>query len=85
MTGVEKSYTEYLKGVASFGLSMRVHYWISYRLFGGELSNYLVLPVAASLATVVAIYFGLKRYWYSATGIVFLHYVYMPLTGSLST
>lgn len=71
MTDVVKSFPVYLEKMASYGLPMRVHYWISYRLFGGELPDYLILPVAASLATVVVIYVGLNRYWRTATGIVF--------------
>lgn len=71
MTDVEKPFSEYLKKMASYPLPMRVHYWVSYRLFGGGLSDYLILPVAASLATVLVIYVGLLSYWRSATGIVF--------------
>ena len=71
MSGVEMPFFEYLAKMAGIQLPMIVHYWVSYRLFGGELSDYLILPVAASLATVVVIYVGLNRYWTSATGIVF--------------
>jgi 4-amino-4-deoxy-L-arabinose transferase-like glycosyltransferase len=69
MMGVEKPFSVYSSG--GYGLPHYLHYWISYRIFGNSLYGYLVLPLLCSLATVVVVYRGLRRYWNSSTGVCF--------------
>ena len=77
MQGVEKPLPEYIKTVG-FGVPLHVHYWVSYRVFGGSLTGYLVLPLISSLATLLVIYFGIRRQWgQAAWGVCFLTLAFM--------
>jgi hypothetical protein len=69
MRGIEKSFAEYSEVTASFAFPLRVHYWFSYRIFGGSLAGYQALPVFSSILTVVVVYWGIRRYWHSAEGV----------------
>lgn len=70
MMGVDKPFSEYYR-ISGFGFPLIVHYWLSYRVFGGSLSGYLVLPLMSGLATLLVVYYGLRRYWYATSGICF--------------
>jgi hypothetical protein len=72
MTDVDKSFQNFSNTMHSFGFSLRVHYWISYRLFGGKLSDFLIFPVIASLAALLIVYFGLNRFFNNVPGMAFV-------------
>ncbi|RLC93364.1 MAG: hypothetical protein DRI40_08875, partial [Chloroflexi bacterium] len=60
MRGVEEPFGEFAQA-AAFHLPLLVHYWVSYRLFGGNLSDYLILPLIAGLGSLVVFCFGIRR------------------------
>jgi len=70
MFGVEESFAEY-SDIYPFHFPLEVHYWLSYRVFGGSLWGYLVLPVVSSLGTLLVVYWGLRHYWHSNLSIWF--------------
>ncbi len=63
MTDIELPFSSFVSSTDNFALPMRVHYWISNRLFGGEFQQYLILPVLASMLTLIALFAGLALYW----------------------
>jgi len=77
MQGVEKPLLEYIR-TSDFGIPLMVYYWVSYRVFGSSLTGYLVLPLISSLATLLVIYFGIKKQWgQAAWGVCFLTLAFM--------
>lgn len=63
MTDIELPFTRFVNSTENFALPMRVHYWISNRLFGDEFQHYLILPVLASMLTLIVLFAGLTLYW----------------------
>ena len=71
MIGVEKPFSEYSM-ISGYSLPLKIHYWVSYRVLGSSLFGYMLLPLLSSLATLLVVYWGLRRYWHSTLGICFL-------------
>lgn len=64
MKGVEQSFFHYLSSFSgSYTLSQVIPYWLVYRLFGNHIYGYLVLPVTVSIATLIVVYWGIKKIW----------------------
>ncbi len=63
MFDVEKSFGEYTKTISAVALPERIHYWLTFRLHGGELYHYLWWPIAANLLTIVTFYVGGRIYF----------------------
>ena len=70
MIGVEKPFSEYSM-ISGFSLPLKIHYWVSYRVLGSSLFGYMLLPLISSLATLLVVYWGLRRYWHSTLSICF--------------
>lgn len=70
MMDVEKSLPSYVDGrTGCYSLSLLVHYWLSYRLFGGSLIAYRTMSLVASIALLLLTTLCLRRFWPSEKGI----------------
>lgn len=61
MSGVEKEYEEYIS--SSFGLALKTHFWLSYRLFGDSLMAYRAVPAALQFMSILVLLVGVIKLW----------------------
>ena len=68
MMEVDQSFPTYVKGHGCF-LQILVHYWLSYRVFGGSLIAYRTMSLIAGISVLLLTALCLRRFWPSEKGI----------------
>ncbi len=82
MMGVDKTFSEFARMNMGGNVFPQVlYYWLSYRVFGGSLFGYLVLPLISSLATLFLLYCGLRRQWPLTLSISFFTLLILAFNG----
>src|SRR5208337_5526222 len=63
MLNVGKGFFEYSVPMWWFQFPAKVHYWIAYRLFGGDLFSYRIFPLISSILLLVIVIWAVKKFW----------------------
>ena len=81
MMEVDQSFPTYVKGNV-FALQHLVHYWLSYRVFGGSLIAYRTMSLVAGISFLLMTTLGLRRFWPSEKGICLVVLLVLILNGN---
>jgi hypothetical protein len=82
MIGLENKFPEYNSDL-SYILPQRIHYWISFRLFGSNLFGFIFSPLILMLFSFVIIYIGIKKYFHNANSIIFVSLLILAFNAHL--